>query len=69
MKSVASSGVVGGAKSRVASGRVQSWKCERPAASTKRLMYFSGMIIVRCGNFHEGLIERSDLVAVVDGFQ
>ena len=32
-------------------------------------MYFSGMIMVRCGNFHEGLIERSDLVAVAYGFQ
>ena len=45
MNSETSSGVVGGAKLRVASGSVHSSKCERPATSTKRRTYFSGMII------------------------
>ena len=47
ISSDASSGVVGGANARVPSGSVQSSKCDRPSAATKRRTYFSGMTIGR----------------------
>ncbi|MBM5823096.1 MAG: hypothetical protein FJ082_11765, partial [Cyanobacteria bacterium K_Offshore_surface_m2_011] len=48
----ASKGVVGGAKSRVVRGRVQSSKCERPAESTKRRTYFRGITIDKNSNLY-----------------
>jgi hypothetical protein len=48
MKADASSGVVGGAKSRVSRGNSQSSKCEIPSASTKIRTYVNGNTMVRC---------------------